>query len=110
MLVNIGLNHFVPYQKNHPIEFSQLQGALRGKSFIKYYSVNVTKFAVFCRFGHIYWRNSYGKVCFLCSDSKLFSETFLETTKMVIVAGIGATWQPDKKIRNIFYSHTKTNL
>ena len=77
MLVNIGLNHFVPYGKNYPIAFSQLQGDLRGKSSIKYYSVNVTK---------------------------------LETTKMVIVAGIGATWQPNKKIRNIFYSHTKTNL
>ena len=29
--------------------------------------MNVTKSAVSCRFGHIYWRNLDGKLYFLCS-------------------------------------------
>ena len=32
-------------------------------------SVNVTKSAVYEGFGDIYWRNSYGKLNFLCSVS-----------------------------------------
>ena len=32
-------------------------------------SVNVTKFAVFCGFGHIYWRNPWWKTSsFVCSE------------------------------------------
>ena len=31
--------------------------------------VNVTKLAVFCGFGQIYWRNSNGKLDFLCAVS-----------------------------------------
>ena len=32
-------------------------------------SVNVSKSAVSCRFGHIYWRNSYGKLHLLCREN-----------------------------------------
>ena len=31
--------------------------------------VNKTKSAVSCGSGHIYWRNTYWKTCFLCSDN-----------------------------------------
>ena len=32
-------------------------------------SVNATKSAVYCGFGHIYWRNAQRKTSFLCSVS-----------------------------------------
>ena len=33
-------------------------------------SANVTKSAVFCGFGRIFWRNSYRKLHFLCCETK----------------------------------------
>ena len=34
---------------------------------LRIFSVNVTKSAVSCEFGHIYWRNPYWKTSFFCA-------------------------------------------
>ena len=48
---------------------------------LRIFSVNVTKSAGNCEFGHIYWRNPWSKTCFSCSVSHLVTFTWDASVK-----------------------------
>ena len=48
---------------------------------LKISSVNVTKSAIFCGFGQIYWGNPNGKLHFLCVDLCVYVECFSKIEK-----------------------------
>ena len=71
-------------------------------------SVNITKSAGNCGFGHIYWRNSQWKTSFLCSVTT-FSLKLFSRKNLIIVIWQNSKYAEDKaKTEGIFDVHTKS--